>query len=332
MSLQTLVKLVAFNTFCILILLFGAELYCRWKAFHTWHYPQMQYAYDPLLKYKYNPNHPQTLGGFKGGPIALEKKLGTLRLFCLGGSTTAGYELPFHEAWPYRLQFYLTERYKTQPVEVINAAVDGYGSKHIILQILNILPAYHPDYLIIHTGWNGLGILSDSLAWTPPNVFAPQDNRIERFDKYLQNHCYLYLSRMRWRVEEFLQKKANHAIDERQLHDANYGVTWKKALSQIDSAAKSIGAIPIYLQFPGLERGIQLRGDVYSEMIHQRLEWIGDLRKENSAKVIDLRETFSFASEAKQDTYYYFDLMHMRAEGCDVFARTLADSLMHYFP
>lgn len=92
--------------------------------------------------------------GFRGNEFSPLKKKGTVRIFCIGESSTFGAGSPDDWTWPARLQFYLNKR--QGGFEVINSAFSSYSSSDYISLIKNELINYSPDIFIVYAGVNNL--------------------------------------------------------------------------------------------------------------------------------------------------------------------------------
>lgn len=100
--------------------------------------------------------------GFRGAEFSKKKKPGAIRIFCSGGSTTAGNSVDDDETWPAALEreFHGTGR----PVEVINAGVQGWDSYQELQRFLHEIVEYDPDVILLHQGWN------EETAYTSQNL------------------------------------------------------------------------------------------------------------------------------------------------------------------
>lgn len=121
--------------------------------------------YVPSSNYANGPNLHNDLG-FRGESIDLSNDNGTLRIVCLGASTTYSDGVKdYKESYPYLLQSKL--RAKGLNLEVINAGVPGYSSyqslQNFYLRVTNL----KPDYVILYQGFNDL---QNRLVW-PPEAF-----------------------------------------------------------------------------------------------------------------------------------------------------------------
>ncbi|MBI5474049.1 MAG: tetratricopeptide repeat protein [Ignavibacteriae bacterium] len=88
----------------------------------------------------------------------------TFRIFCLGGSTTAGFPFKFCGAFPAYLRERLHIMFPERSIEVINLGMTATNS-FTVLDIAEDLFAYKPDLLIVYDGHNefygALGIASN---------------------------------------------------------------------------------------------------------------------------------------------------------------------------
>jgi tetratricopeptide (TPR) repeat protein len=81
------------------------------------------------------------------------KKPNTLRIFCLGGSTTAGFPYEINPTFPFQLRFRLKEVLTENEVEVINLGLSAVNS-YTVLDLLPEVLELEPDVLIIYMGHN----------------------------------------------------------------------------------------------------------------------------------------------------------------------------------
>jgi hypothetical protein len=84
---------------------------------------------------------------YEGG-LASPKPPGEIRVFCLGGSTTFGAEVP--NQWTYPQQ--LNDLFHDPKVKVINAGVGGYRSIHLLRYYEKYLRPLQPDIITIYCG------------------------------------------------------------------------------------------------------------------------------------------------------------------------------------
>jgi tetratricopeptide (TPR) repeat protein len=82
-----------------------------------------------------------------------QKTPGTFRIFCLGGSASAGWPHPADEIYTAYLQKALTKAYPGRRIEVINVSAHAYAAyrvRHILAEVLE----FQPDLFIIYSGNN----------------------------------------------------------------------------------------------------------------------------------------------------------------------------------
>jgi lysophospholipase L1-like esterase len=82
-----------------------------------------------------------------------KKEPGTFRIFCVGGSPTAGW--PFHRraGYPRFLQAILEDVAPGQKIEVINAGIHGFDTPRE-LGVVDELLGYQPDLIVLQTGYS----------------------------------------------------------------------------------------------------------------------------------------------------------------------------------
>jgi lysophospholipase L1-like esterase len=89
--------------------------------------------------------------GLRGEPLVMPKAAGTRRVVALGGSTTFGYSVDDHEAWPSRLASTLGPGY-----EVLNAGRPGATTYRNFAYLRDHLLRLDPDVLILYEGFNDM--------------------------------------------------------------------------------------------------------------------------------------------------------------------------------
>lgn len=96
---------------------------------------------------------PHKLTFFNHQEFPVEKAPGTLRVFTLGGSTTAGRPYDDHVSFARWLERYLDVAEPERRHEVINAGAISYASYRVLL-LMKELVRYEPDVFVIYTGHN----------------------------------------------------------------------------------------------------------------------------------------------------------------------------------
>jgi tetratricopeptide (TPR) repeat protein len=85
--------------------------------------------------------------------FSIEKDPGTFRIFCLGGSASAGWPHPAEETYSAYLESALAAAYPNRTIEVHNVSAQAYGAYRVRM-ILNEIVAYEPDLVIVYSGNN----------------------------------------------------------------------------------------------------------------------------------------------------------------------------------
>ncbi len=115
---------------------------------------------DPILGWRNRPGWPGppfpiNSRGFIGPELDPKKAPGTIRIFCLGDSCTAGDLLPsLDDTYPSQLARELRQRYPDRAFEVINAGVGGYSSFQSRTWLEREIIQYEPDLIVLYFGWN----------------------------------------------------------------------------------------------------------------------------------------------------------------------------------
>jgi len=90
--------------------------------------------------------------GFRGREMRYAKQPGTVRIACLGGSTTAS-------GYPVAMEGYLNGLRPTATFESLNFGIGGWTTAHSTANFaLNVID-FSPDYVVIHHAWNDLAFL-----------------------------------------------------------------------------------------------------------------------------------------------------------------------------
>jgi len=116
---------------------------------------------DSLLFWKLKPKLNTTFRGVKirtnllglrivGRDIGYKKNKCSRRIVCLGGSSTFGWGLEAKDAYPYKLEELLKQKYElSQDIEVINAGIIGYTSYQGKNFFKNEILKLSPDIIIV---------------------------------------------------------------------------------------------------------------------------------------------------------------------------------------
>lgn len=130
----------------------------EWSRGANWYYKHKPGTFVAPRPYSYGVYAINSLG-FRGKELVSPKKASTVRIFCLGESSTFGLESPDEETWPARLERYLNGGSGNKKrFEVVNAAFGGFSSLNMLNLIRYELINYQPDVFLLYAGINDLNI------------------------------------------------------------------------------------------------------------------------------------------------------------------------------
>jgi lysophospholipase L1-like esterase len=103
--------------------------------------------------------------GFRGDEFSKVKPPNTVRIACLGASTTYCPEVSSNAAaWPSQLQRLLQTRYSDVRIEVINAGIQGLKASHSLKNLRYRVLPLQPDLVIFYEVHNDLVVDTRALA------------------------------------------------------------------------------------------------------------------------------------------------------------------------
>ena len=131
------------------------ERLARFRGFVRTDGEQGQYEPRPHSLYVRSPEDPQVNSlGFLDEEFRREKTPGTLRIACLGSSTTEGGNAAQREgSYPYFLGRILGER-SGRPVETLNFGMSGWTSAETLVNYVLVVQDFDPDLVLIHEAVN----------------------------------------------------------------------------------------------------------------------------------------------------------------------------------
>ncbi len=342
------VGLLTAGIFCLLIEFLGRGLFFL-KHGYTFR-QSLAYVPDPDLGWRVNPDH---LGrnafeiheGFRGKAPLHPKPPGTYRIFCFGGSTTFCGNVSAWKAWPFLLETRLNEGAKGRPFEVMNAGGDGYRIEQSLKWFEKEVRFLEPDAVILHVGWNDIGIFQGQNAFHPLNIGNPQ-RPLERGLGILVNHS-LWFAKWASSFYEGLIKKDRDraAFQERVLSFEPDFVALEDQLRTFIRLASQEGIDVFILRYPALlmtppspqERRLlesqrpslleqrPLIDQIYRKIL-ERLERVAD---EEGIPILDAASPFREIPLAERITLFD-DLIHTTEAGNEVIAKTLSEQLKNF--
>jgi lysophospholipase L1-like esterase len=309
------------------------EFAFRWIRNHTLALPAATWVADPDLVYKLNPANSDSPGSLRGKELGA-KRAGSIRIVCLGGSTTYGHGLAAEEAWPAALEH--TLRQGGIPAEVINAGVPGHGSRQTLLRYRRDIVRLDADLVLVYEGWNRTGALVDPAGFIPYATPPPNASWVKRISSFFARHS-LLLQSFVIRAQSRKQKApaAQWSADP-------YQKVFASDLKALVQDAQSHGQRPVLILYPAIycagmsraeaERFSTLLWDVQA----YRPEMLGELGRKHAALrqvamstgslVIDGQEAFADVHGAERRTLF-LDGEHLSVAGCNKLAAALCERL-----
>ena len=197
--------------------------------------------------------------GFRGRSFDPNKKSAKLRIFCLGGSTTAGHSLNDDETYPHFLEIAL--RGRGFDVEVVNAGTHGWNSYKDFLRYKDEISGYGADVILLHQGWNeeflwsslslgkkwrakaGRNVREEHMLYSPPNRLLSSELFITKFlaiqaalKKFVFKRNMSFQNPRRWGV----------------LLRREYIRAWLDNMLETARVAKEHNALVYAIDYPGL--------------------------------------------------------------------------------
>lgn len=118
-----------------------------------WKQGRQVYQINQHIATRYFDPRQVTVPGALPETFAIKKSANTFRIFCLGGSTTAGFPFDCQVSFPQQLRYALRQAYPEREFEVINLGISAINS-YSVLDMLPEVLKLQPDLLIIYMGHN----------------------------------------------------------------------------------------------------------------------------------------------------------------------------------
>jgi lysophospholipase L1-like esterase len=130
--------------------------------------------------------------GFRGEEISREKPPHTIRIACVGASTTFCTGVTRDEAaWPHRLEEALRRRHPEVQFQVINAGVPGYTVHEGLTNLRRRVLPLQPDLVIYYEAANQLALDSRNLA-KRRGLIAPDEAHVSPVVRTLSEYSLLF--------------------------------------------------------------------------------------------------------------------------------------------
>ncbi|MAF65739.1 MAG: hypothetical protein CMJ84_08785 [Planctomycetes bacterium] len=303
----------------------------------------------PYLAYAPKPNHSFEQSrhrgshnslGFRGPQISLKKPAGTLRIACLGGSSTYGHGPSSNETtWPARLEAHLASARPEGAIEVINGGCQGYSTFESLANLaFRVLPL-EPDIVIVYHTINDMrcalypGAKPDNTHWRAvwrryERTWIEDSITFQAWRRY----CTDYI-RSRGDIGAFAIVNFDE-LKERDLYawpsERPVGFTsFHRNLNGIVSLAEQQGA-RVVLVTQGLRRS-SLDGAPSREDQLRAFDYLTEIlalvAREREVPLVDAQSVLADADAASEGGVFTSDV-HMTDLGADRLASTLARELL----
>ncbi len=164
--------------FVVAVLIVSFEV---WLRFH--------YRMEKNFLFSVNPDYLNHFAIFSRSLLP-DKRDSAPRVFCVGGSTTNGCNMPIPFSYPNLIQSIYEDKHK--PGTVYNFGVSGVGSVTTNFFVKHIIPRYDPQCVVIHDGYNDLPIVISKLGDDRYSYITP--DYLNTFNPYIPNPVLRYCS------------------------------------------------------------------------------------------------------------------------------------------
>jgi len=252
--------------------------------------------------------------GFRGDEFSAKKPHDTIRIFCMGASSTFGYGIPPKELYNQKLEKMLTYSFPLKRFEVINAGVSGYT----VLQGLRLLQGeiinYDPDVITVYFGWNehSLSLVSDKeQVILNKEIFVLQEflEKSELY-KFFRNSIFYF----RVGVNKILKGQGRRELRV-SLPD------FKDNLKGIVKFTRGRG-IKVYLLTAPINEHIASRQEMSMHLEYNIA--IRDIAAEQNVPLIDIAEIFG---KKEHNDDLFLDVRHPSSKGCQCIAEAIFESM-----
>lgn len=282
--------------------------------------------------------------GFRGAEISKEKPPGTIRIACLGASTTFSIGATTDTStYPARMEKLLLEHYRDTSLrlQVINAGVPASVSLESLINFQTSLLDFSPDIAIFHNGINEAWFMVDwpasrfesdysharcTLAFPPPKWWEYSPFLSARFARNSLRNPYFPANMAHleafvvsdWRAADLGQHGEIGRLEPRMV------AAYERNLLSFVSTARGHDIIPV------------LSTQVFHHELARFIPWVQALERLNQAsRDVAARESvvmIDFARLMPWNPAYFSDGCHLidTPEGLGRKARIFADQLIHH--
>jgi len=264
--------------------------------------------------------------GFTFDELPLAKAEGTIRILCMGGSTTAG-----ARSWPYLLENELTA--KGWNVEVLNFGVPGWTSTESLSALVLLGLEFAPDHVLVHHANNDLAPLMTP-GFRPDYAHYRQPIAMERkemgrlqirsdlswsVDTTLMNLSSIYTYASLWLRRDpptrfTLEQLAVRDVKVGNDPEPNIG-TFDRNLRRMALLSQSVGAEFWAVTMP--RNSVEMISTALLDGMNER---VAQLANEEGWNLIDLRT-------GDWDDAWFTDQVHLTPQGLQIKARRISEQL-----
>ena len=282
--------------------------------------------------------------GLRGPERTVEKAPGTLRVLCVGGSTTFGAGIVGDEnTWPARLEEQLSRLRPDRRFEVWNAGVPGYTTAENVIYLSLRLIDFHPDVVVLYEGYNDFkpnrhpGFRGDYAHWRNRAV-VPQRPLLDNLRLYTKLRSLIRRLRPKGDAEVTdpgtgLKLQRFDSVDEEGI-----GI-FKRNLETMIAVTRSAGALPVLATYahPCTEANLQARpgqfdylreflpGLTFSGVMQAFDRHNEAIREVSRAREVILADA---ALNLPPDPDLFVDHVHFNARGAGLFAAVVAPAVI----
>lgn len=302
-------------------------------------HPYMLYAPNPAWRSADGLSRHNSLG-FRGAEISPRKHEGTVRVVCMGESSTYGSFIDDDSlTYPARLEVHLRAAYPGRPIEVVNAAAQGFTTAENVLRALFDVVPLRPDLVVYYYTHNDVHPrrypkLSRDYREYSRSWFEPHSGgRIRGAFNRVRALALGDIGALVRRTETHGGKLPSRNIA------ANPPIAFEGNLRAIDAILRAAGVRTMYVNPPYRELALNDQfgpGEADPEKVnlafravweHRRI--VETLAREVAAGLCDLAGIIPYPDRHDDfPTLHHLDPAHFSATGADEAARIIAKAIV----
>jgi len=313
---------------------FDRERLLRFREFILSGGELAQYVPRPHVLYVRQPAHPKVNSlGFLDEEFERERRPGTLRIACLGSSTTEGGNPAQHEgSYPFLLGRILGER-SGRAVETLNFGMSGWTSAETLVNYVLVVQDFDPDIVLIHEAVNDVeprawpGFSSDYSHYRRPWQIAP----ISRVDRFLVGASDLFAAWRSGSQEAFglgaaviRPPQGPYRFADGRLPPET-SAPFKRNIRTVAELVRVRGGRPLLVTMP-YDADRARASPLFHAWLDEHNATLRELAREQGLLLVDLDEQARQHPERWQG--HFLDLVHVTPEGNRLKAEAIAEALL----